>query len=87
MKKLGIIWDDKRFWMHFVLFFLGAWLPPFALLSFTYLFTQYEASEDTWIKDKAYIDLQGSFMGLLVGGLIETGLIVWLIVWILIYLI
>ena len=79
MKWLGLAWDDARFWMHFALGFLGAWTPPVCLLALTYLFINYELNEDIYLKDKAFIDIQGGVGGVLIAGLIQTALIVWFV--------
>jgi len=81
MKKLGVIWDDRRFWMHVpigvAIVILALYVHWIASFSMTWLFTFYELSEDWKLKDGAWIDIQGGIGGILFTGI---GYIVWLII-------
>ena len=77
LKKLGIVWDDYRFWLHVP---IGAGIvlvePPthwVVSLSFMLLFLAYEITEDWRLKDGAYIDIQGA-----IGGIIFAAIGCWL---------
>lgn len=80
MKKLGIIWDDKRFWMHvpigIAIVILALYVHWIASFSMTFLFGLYEVTEDMKLKDGAWIDIQGALGGILIAG---GGYLIWLL--------
>jgi hypothetical protein len=81
LKKLGIIWDDHRFWLHFGIGTLNVltalyvhWIVSLAIVAY---FIFYEWNEDESLKDKAFIDVQGGLGGIMVTAI---GYMIWRIV-------
>jgi len=69
-------WSWRRFWLHFPIgLAIGISNLPIAL-GIIVLFALYELSEDRYLRDKAYIDVQGALAGVLVAAVLR-----WLLAW------
>jgi len=67
-------WSWRRFGLHFGIgLAIGISNLPIAL-GITALFILYELSEDRWLRDRAYIDVQGALGGVIVMAVLRWGL-------------
>ncbi len=67
-------WSWRRFWLHFPIGMATGISNLQISLSIIALFVLYELSEDRWLRDRAYIDVQGALAGVLVMAVLRWSL-------------